>query len=218
MVRLAIVRCTAVAAVAILAAALGDAATESAQNAGLLGKCLHDNQHEALLPAFFLGAIIILALTLFLASARVAARDPLLLEMGNVLSRGIDLACAFCGSMACIVVMEGYETRFGGISPFDPRSVVLSHTLVLLVAIVLTGTIVYCALRAAIRVARNASTVVVAFIVEFLRRLLQIASASRATASDALDRRVTRVSLGIAGRCAGLRAPPPFVLFTYFAT
>ena len=71
--------------------------------------------------------------------------------------------------------MEGYETRFGGLSPFDPRSVVLSHALPLVLTFVVMGAIVHYALRGAIRTASRASGRVAEVFVEFLRKLRAIA-------------------------------------------
>ncbi|HZV76619.1 MAG TPA: hypothetical protein VFF63_02530 [Candidatus Babeliales bacterium] len=206
--RFALVRAWAVAAAAILAAAAADAGTEFAENSEWLGGTLRDNQHEAILPALLLGAAVTLSLTLFILLARISPRDPLLLRMNDLRARFVDLACALCGSELCVVLMEGYETRFGGLSPFDPRSVVISHAPALVIAFLLAGAIVHCALRASIAAASRASGAVAEFLVEFLRKLLRAAAPPRAVALSAFRLYVRHVPPGIAAGSRGLRAPP----------
>lgn len=206
--RLTFIRGWAVLATAILAAAAADAGTEFAANSGWFGATLRDDQHQAVVPALLLGAAVTLSLLLFVLLARISARDPLLLRMNDLRRRLVDIVCAYCGSMLAVVAMEGYETRFGGLSPFDPRSVVLSHTLALIVAFVVIGAIVHCALRSAIRIAGRASDAVVAHFFAFLRRLLKVIAAPGALALSASEPNVVHVPLGIASRARALRAPP----------
>jgi hypothetical protein len=206
--RFALVRAWAVVATAILAAVAADVGTEFAEDSGWLGGALRDNQHEAVLPVLFLGVAVTLALILFVLVARISARDPLLLQMSDLRTRFADIACAFCGSMLCIVAMEGYETHFGGLSPFDPRSVVLAHTWALVLAFVVTGTVVHYGLQSAIRTASRASCVVVEFLVEFLRKFLTLVAAPRTVALSAFDLYVVHVALAIAAGSRGFRAPP----------
>ncbi len=197
----------AVVATAILAGAAADAVTEFAADSGWLAGAVRDDQHEAVVPALLLGAIVALALTLFVLFARISLRDPLLSQMNDLRRRLLDFAGAFFGSSLCVVAMEGYETRFGGLSPFDPRSVVLSHAPALVVAFAVAAAIVHYALRAAIRTASRAN-VVVEYLVEFLRRLLGAAPGHRTLAPRAFEPRVIHVALGIAGGVRGRRAPP----------
>jgi hypothetical protein len=205
--RFALVRTWAVVATAILAGAAADAVTEFAENNGWLGGMLRDGQHEAILPALLLGALVAVSLTLFVLFARISPRDPLLSRMSGLRTRLADIAAAFSVSVLCVIAMEGYETRFGGVSPFDPRSVVLSHALALAVAFVLTGTILHCALRAAIRTASRAS-IVVEYLAQFLRKLRQFAAAAPSIALSAFELHVVRVPLETAYGSSGLRAPP----------
>jgi hypothetical protein len=207
-VRLALVRAWAVVAAAILAAAAADAVTEFAENSGWLAGTLRDDQHQAVLPALLLGTAVTLVLIAFVLFARVSLRDPLVSRMTDLRTRSIDIACAFFGSMVCVVAMEGFETRFGGISPFDPRSVVLSHTPALLVAFLVMGTIVHCALRSAICTASRASGAVVEFLAEFLRRRQRPVAVPRMVALSAFELYVVHVPLAIAGGSRGFRAPP----------
>lgn len=205
--RFALIRGWAVAATAILAAAIADAGTEFAQNSGWLGGTLRDNQHESILPALLLGVAVALSLTLFVLFAKISPRDPLL-RMSDIRRRLTDVALAFCGSVVCIVVMEGYETRFGGLSPFDPRSVVVSHAFALAMAFLLMGAIVHCALRSAVRSASRASGLVVGFLVEFLRKVAAIVAPPRSPALSAYRLQVAHVPPGLARGSRGFRAPP----------
>lgn len=203
-------RAWAIAAAAILAAAAADAATELAGNSGWLDGGLPDNQHESIVPALVIGTAAVLALLLSVFFARMAPEA--LARTIAMRTRLADIASAFCGSALCVVAMEGYETRFGGLSPFDPGSVVLSHTLALLVASLVMVTAIHCALRAAIRVTRRASIVVAGCVVEFLRRQRPAVVADRAAVLSAFDLLVTPVPLGIAHGARGLRAPPHSIL------
>jgi hypothetical protein len=216
--RLALVRSWAVVAAAILSAAAADAGTEFAENSGWLAGTVRDNQHEAVLPALVLGVAIALSLTLFVLFARVSPGDPLLSRLNDLRGRLIDIAGALGGSMLCVLAMEGYETRFGGVSPFDPRSVVLSHTLALVVAFLVAGAVVHCAVRAAIGVASRASSMIVEFLVEFLRELLRAVAPSRAVALSAFQLYVPHVPPGIAVGSRALRAPPRSIRPFTFAT
>jgi hypothetical protein len=122
---------------------------------------------------------------------------------------------AFCGSALCVLTMEGYEMRFGGIAPFDPHSVVLSHCMVLIVAFIATGALMHYLLRSAIRAAARASTVVVELFVRFLREVLEAVAPPRTIAPSEYASSVVRVSLGIASGSHGFRAPPRSILPLY---
>jgi hypothetical protein len=215
-VRFAMVRSWAALATAILAGAAADAGTEFAENSGWLGGSLHDNQHEAIIPALLFGTAIALALMMFLLLARITPGDPLLSRMSDFRTRLVDIVYALCGSVLCIIAMEGYETRFGGLSPFDPRSVVLSHSLALLIAFVVMGAMVHCALRVSIRVASHASDFVAEVFAEFLRRLLGISATPRMVGVSAFVLYVLHVPLAIADGSRGFRAPPRSILPAYF--
>ncbi len=206
--RFAIVRAWAALATAILAGATADAGTEFAENCGWLGGSIRDGQQEAIVPAFVLGAAIALALLLYILLARLGPADPLLSLMSHFRSRFVDGACALCGSALCVIVMEGYETRFGGLSPFDTRSVVLSHSVALVIAFAVIGAIVHCALRSSIRVAGHASEFVAEIFAEFLRKLLDVSATPRMVGVSAFVLYVLHVPLAIADGSRGFRAPP----------
>jgi hypothetical protein len=215
--RYALVRAWSVAATAILAAAVSDAITEFAENSGWLGGLARDDQHEAILPTLLVGAVVALGLVAFALFARVPARDRLL-RPGGLGGRLFEIVTAYCASMAAVVAMEGYETRFGGLSPFDPRSVVLSHTLALVVCSIVIGAIVHCALRSALRVASRASGAVVEFVAAFLRRLVRTVAASPSFARSAFVADAARARSGIGRGLRGLRAPPASIRSHLIAT
>jgi len=215
--RFALVRGWAVVATAILAAAAADAGTEFAENSGWLAGALRDNQHEAILPALVLGAAVTLSLVVFVLFARISPCDPLLSRVTDHRIRLAEIAIAFCGSMLCVVAMEGYETRFGGVSPFDPRSVVLSHTLALIVAFAIAGALVHYALRSAIRAAGRASGAAFEFLVEFLRKFQRAVAQSGAVALSAFQLFVPHVPPGIVAGSRGFRAPPRSIRPLYLA-
>ncbi len=206
--RFAIVRAWASLATATLAGAAADAGTELAENCRWLGGSVRDGQQEAIIPAFVLGAIIALGLVLFVLFARLTPGDPLSSRMSHFRSRFVDTACALCGSALCVIAMEGYETRFGGLSPFDPRSVVLSHSLALLIAFAVIGAIVHCALRASIRIADHASEFVADICAEFLRRHLNVGATPVVVGVSAFVLYVLHVPSAIADGSRGFRAPP----------
>lgn len=206
--RFAVVRVWAAAATAILAAAIADAATELAVNGGWLGSGLRDNDHQAVLPALCTGAGLALSLLLAVLFSRVSPRDSLSLRITALRTRLGDVVCALCGSALCIVAMEGYETNFGGVSPFDPRSVVLSHAPALIVAFLLIGALVHCTLRAAVRAAAEASVAVAEFFEAFLGRDFGNGAPRRAARISAFELRVTHVPSWLARGSRGFRAPP----------
>jgi len=215
-VRFAIVRGWAALATAILAGTAADASTEFAENSGWLGGSLHDYQHQAIIPALLFGSAVTLALILYVLLARISRGDPLLSRMSDFRTRLVDIAYALCGSVLCIIAMEGYETRFGGFSPFDPRSVVLSHSLALLIAFVVMGVMVHCALGASIRVASRSSDFVAEVFAEFLHKILGVSATPRMIGVSAFVLYVLHVPLAIAYGSRGFRAPPRSILASYF--
>lgn len=194
--RFVLVRSWAVLAAATLTGALADALVD------------RDDQHQAVVPALTFGAGIALALLLYVLLTRITRRDPLLTRMNDMRLCLADRAVAFCGSVFCVVAMEGYETRFGGVSPFDPRSVVLTHTLALVIAFTIVGTLLHCFLRAAIRAASRAGTVVAELVVAFLRRGARCTASATPVSLSAFASYVPHRPLDRARASRGLRAPP----------
>jgi hypothetical protein len=206
--RCAIVRAWTSLATALLTAAVADAGTEFAENLGWLGGSVRDAQHEAVAPALILGLAVGTALAAFVAFARIAPHDPLLRHMNRLRARSTDLAIALAGSALCTIAMEGYETRFGGLSPFDPRSVVLSHAVPLLVAFGFVAVLVHRGLRAALRLAGQAGELAAGALVEFLHKMFRAAVAPAAVHASAFTLHVLHLPPAIADGACGLRAPP----------
>lgn len=206
--RCAIVRAGTSLATALLTAAVADAGTEFAENLGWLGGSVHDAQHEAVLPTFLLGLAIGVALAIFIAFARIAPHDPLLRCMSDWRARITDLAIALPGSAVCVIAMEGYETRFGGLSPFDPQSVVLSHGVALVIAFVFVATVARGVISAALRLARRAGEFAASVLVEFLHKISQAQIAPGAVHTSAFILHVLHLPPEIAFGACGMRAPP----------
>jgi len=195
-------------ATALLTAAIADATTEFAVNLGWLGGSLHDNQHEAVVPTLLFGVAVGAALLTYIVFARVTPRDPLLRRLGALRARASNLGCALAGSALCTVAMEGYETGFGGLSPFDPRSVILSHALALVIAFVLVAAIVNRVLRAALALASHAGELATGALVQFFHKLRRPQVAPGAVYSSAFTLHVLHLPPAIADGACGLRAPP----------
>lgn len=211
LMRYALVRSWAVVAAAILTGAVADAATEFAENSHWLAGSVRDDQHQGVLPALTIGTAVALALLLFVLLARISPRDALLTRMNDARRWAVDIAAAFCGSILCVIALEGYETRFGGLSPFDPRSVVVSHAFALIVAFAIVGTILQCILCRSIAIASRAGTLVAGFVYALLRKVGRRTSPGTVSLSVfALDAPYT--ALRIATGSHGLRAPPLSIL------
>lgn len=206
--RCAIVRAWTSLATALLTAAVADAGTEFAENLGWLGGSVRDVQHEAVAPTLLFGLAAGAALAAFAAFARIAPHDPLLRCMSGWRARTADLTIALAGSALCTIAMEGYETRFGGLSPFDPRSVVLSHALPLLVAFVFVAAIARVSIRAALRVASHAGELAASVLVEFLHKISRAQVAPGAVHTSAFTLHVLHLPPAIADGACGRRAPP----------
>lgn len=210
--RCAIVRAWTSLATALLTAALADAATEFAENLGWLGGSVRDGQHEAVAPTLLIGLAIGAGLAAFVVFARIAPQDRLHRCMRGGGALTADLAIALCGSALCVIAMEGYETRFGGLSPFDPRSVVLSHALPLLVAFLLVAIVVHCFLRIGLRIAGRVGQLAESVLVEFLHGISRGRVAPGAVHTSAFTLHVLHLAPAIAVGACGLRAPPRSIL------
>jgi hypothetical protein len=201
---------------ALITAAVADLGTELAENLGFLGGSVRDAQQEAVLPTLLVGLLFGALLAFCVAFARVPLEDPLLHCMRGSRERATDFAFALAGSALCTVAMEGYETRFGGFSPFDPRSVVCSHAAALLVTFVFVAPIVRgivsAALRLAIDVGERATSAVVRFLCKICRDRALPALRILAFALHSL-----RIHATFADGACGLRAPP-LISFGYFVT
>ncbi|MGA7356220.1 MAG: hypothetical protein WBW76_12400 [Candidatus Cybelea sp.] len=203
-----VVRAGTALTTALMTAAVADAVTEFAVNLGWLGGSVRDAQHEAIAPTFLIGLAIGTALAAFVAFARITPRDPLLRSMSGLHALVSDPAIALAGSALCTIAMEGYETRFGGLSPFDPRSVVCSHALALLVAFVVVAPIVWGIIGKALYVARNAGECATSAIGQFLQKIFQANVGPETAHTSAFTLHVVHLSPAIADGVYGLRAPP----------
>lgn len=85
----------------------------------------YDAHHEsvglvallAVVALFILGASLFTSPSAALLSLRRCER--------SLSSAALEFAVAAAGAMSIIVGMEGYETHFGGISPFDPHAILM---------------------------------------------------------------------------------------------
>jgi hypothetical protein len=216
--RCAAVRAGASLTTALITAGLADAWTEFAENRGWLGGSVRDAQHEAILPVLLIGLAVGAALAAFAAFHRVTPKDPLLRGVSGLRALTTDLAIALAGSALCTIAMEGYETRFGGMSPFDPRSVVCSHAPALLVAFAVVAPLVCGITRSVLRLARHAGQRATSVIVQFLRKISRANVASGAIHTSAFTLHVIRLSSAIVAGVYGLRAPPRSILSGYSVT
>jgi hypothetical protein len=203
-----VVRAGTALTTALITAAVADSGTEFAVNLGWLGGSVRDAQHEAIAPTILIGLAIGAALAAFVAFGRVTPPDPLLRSLYGLRALASDLAIALAGSALCTIAMEGYETRFGGISPFDTRSVVCSHAPALLVAFVVVAPIVWGIIGKALSVARNAGECATGAIGHFLRKINPANGGAGAPHTSAFTLHLVRLSPAIAGGVYGLRAPP----------
>lgn len=202
--RFVLVRSWAIVAAAILTGALADAAVD------------RDNHYQGVLPALEIGAVAAVFLVLFTLLARIGPCDPLLTRMNDIRTRVVDIAGALCGSALCVVAMEGYETRFGGLSPFDARSVVCTHAFALIVAFVIVGAMLHYALRGAIRIASRATDAVTSLVVSFLRKLAPAAASPLPILLSVFALRVPHAPRDVAAGSQSLRAPPRPVPSVHF--
>jgi hypothetical protein len=210
--RCAVVRAWTALTTALITAAVADAGTEFAENLGWLGGSVRDAQHQAVVPTLLIGLAIGAALAAFVAFARIAPRDPVLRCMSGWRARMTDLAIALAGSALFTIAMEGYETRFGGVSPFDPRSVVCSHAPALLLAFVFVAVIARGIVSGTLRLATRASELATSVLVEFLHKICGARVAQSAVHTSAFTLHVLHLPPAIADGACGLRAPPRSIL------
>lgn len=205
--RFAVIRIWSWLATVLLAASLGDACTEFTANVGLLGGTLRDTHHEAVMPTLIAGLATVVALVFTVIFTRIARVELLANESQRVRDWCTSFACSLCGSVLVTILMEGYETGFGGVSPFDPRSVVLGHAPALLIACVAAIAGVRIALYGALRLAWRAGGVAAEALAHFLRRTTRAVALGVAKTS-AFTLKVLLLPVAFAGSGSGLRAPP----------
>lgn len=196
-------------ATALLAAASADLTTEFAENLGWLGGRARDGHQETILPVALIGIAIALSLAAYVACARMSGRDLRLLQSGGIRAQIVGTACALIGSTLCTIAMEGYETRFGGLSPFDAQSVVVTHAPALLAAFAIVAVAIQSAMRELLRAAERAGEIAARTFVRFSRKLLCSASAPLVSHAYAIASSVLHRTNPVAGAGSALRAPPP---------
>ena len=125
--RYAMVRIWTALTIGLLAGVLGDAGTELFANFGWLGGTTRDVDHQGVLPVFAIAVMLALSLAAYVAGSRIAPGDPLVRRLDDVRARAVDAIAAFAASCVTVAAMEGYETHFGGLAPFDAHSVVAAH-------------------------------------------------------------------------------------------
>jgi hypothetical protein len=167
--RYALVRIWAVLTIALLAGALGDAGTEFFAIFGWLGGTTRDVDQQGVLPVFAIALALALGLAAFVIGSRVAPGDPLVRRLDDVRARAFDAIAAFTGSCLTVVTIEAYETRFGGLAPFEAHSVVVAHAPILILSFLIVAVAARVILGAAIRCAARSGALAVAFLTTFLR-------------------------------------------------
>jgi hypothetical protein len=205
--RYALIRIWAVLTVGLLAGALGDAGTEFFALLGWLGGAARDVDHQGVLPAFGIALTLALGLAAYVISCRIAPSDPLVCRLDDAPARAVDALAAFAGSCVTIVAIEGYETHFGGLAPFDANSVVTAHAPILVLSFLTIALAARMMLGMAIRCAARSGVLAASLLSSFLR----ISRSHSVTPKHAtmLHRDEHRSDLGPAiVKSRGLRAPP----------
>jgi len=167
--RYALIRIWAVLTVGLLAGALGDAGTEFFALLGWLGGAARDVDHQGVLPAFGIVLTLALGLAAYVIGSRIAPSDPLVRRLDDARARAVDAVAAFAGSCATVVAIEGYETHFGGLAPFDPNSVVTVHAPTLVLSFLTIAVAARMLLGAAIRCAARSGVLAASLLSSFLR-------------------------------------------------
>src|ERR1700722_204706 len=205
--RYALVRVWAVLTIGLLAGVLGDAGTEFSAKFGWLGGTTRDVDHQGILPVLAIAVMLALSLAAYVVSARIAPGDPLVRSLDDLLGRAVDAIAAFAGSCATVVAIEGYETHFGGLAPFDAHSVVAAHAPVLAVSFLTIAVAARLMLGAAIRCAARSGALGAAFVTSFLRISRSLPATSKHAAQPHPDTSCSHVAPEIV-KSRGLRAPP----------
>ncbi|MFY9738852.1 MAG: hypothetical protein WAK11_07330 [Candidatus Cybelea sp.] len=205
--RYALVRIWAVLTVGLLAGVLGDAGTELFGLLGWLGGATRDVDHQGLLPALAITLTLALGLAAYVVGSRIAPSDPLLRRLDDAGARVVDAIGAFVVSGVAVVAIECYETHFGGLAPFDARSVVIAHAPMLVLSVLTIALGARMTLGAAIRCAVRGGAVAAALLTSFLRILRSYAATPKhSKVRHSKTSRSRAVSEIVSSR--GLRAPP----------
>lgn len=205
--RYALVRIWAVLTVGLLAGVLGDAGTELCGVLGWLGDATRDVDHQGLLPALAVTLTLAFGLAAYVVGSRIAPSDPLLRRLDDAGARVVDAIGAFVVSGVTVVAIEYYETHFGGLAPFDARSVVIAHAPILVLSFLTIAVGARMTLGAAIRFAARTGAAAAALLTSFLRVLRSYAATPKHATVRHPETSCSRVVSEIVNS-RGLRAPP----------
>jgi hypothetical protein len=186
--RHALISAWALVTVALCAAVCGDALTEWLSNSGFWGSGVSDLHQESLVPAACAAAVACAACLMF-AIAGVRRGVPLCLRPAGA-SRTCWNVAAVLLALIVVVLMEGYEVRFGGIGAFDPCSVLVAHALPVVVAYALIAAIVERVMGVCLRVATVA-------VLALISAILSVGPASAAESTTGTIVGIVRSTSGL---------------------
>jgi hypothetical protein len=164
-----LVRVWAIIAIALVAGALGDAGAEFSATFGWLGSTARDVDHQGVLPALAVAVTLVLGLAAYVIGSRIAPSDPLVRRLDDLRARTVDAIAALAGSFVTVIAVEGYETHFGGLAPFDANSIVIAHGPILLCWFVAVAVSARMMLGTSIRCASRGGALAAALLISFLR-------------------------------------------------
>jgi hypothetical protein len=205
--RYTLVRIWAVLTVGLLAGGLGDAGTEFCAGLGWLGGTTHDVDHQGILPAFALTLTLAVGLAAYIIGSRIAPSDPLVRRLDDTRARAVDAIAAFAGSCLTVVAVEGYETHFGGLAPFDASSIVIAHAPALVLSFLTIAIVARMMLGSAIRFAARSRVLAVAFLASFLRISCSRLTTGKHATMPHPDTSCSHIAPEVI-KSRGLRAPP----------
>jgi hypothetical protein len=206
-VRYMLLRIWAVLTIGLLAGALGDAGTEFSATFGWLAGATRDVDHQGILPVFAITFTLALSLAAYIVGSRIVPDDPLVRRLDDVRARAVDAIAAFGGSCITVVAMEGYETHFGGLAPFDAHSVVIAHAPILILSFVTIAVAARMMLGAAIRCAARSGALAAVLLTSFLRLSRSRPATPKHATMPHPDMSCSHVAPEII-KSRGLRAPP----------
>jgi len=203
-----VIRAWSAVATALVSAVVGDVSTEALSNRGLLGAgSIRDTQHEALRPVAIVAALVVLGLAIFAMIQRVRARDVAKFERMPTRSVVLYGAATLVVTFLVVLLMEGYETCFGGDAPIDPHSVFVAHAPFVLAAYAVTTLfmkrVVYVCLGITVAAGHAAAAVIISFICVDRRRVTKLPGEIALWAQPSRYR-----ALDLAYGIHGFRAPP----------
>jgi hypothetical protein len=205
--RYTLVRIWAVITIGLLAGVLADAGTEFSALFGWLGGRTQDVNQQGVLPALAITLMVAVSLIAYIVGSRIAPSDPLVRKLDDARARAVDAVAAFAGACATVVAIEGYETHFGGLAPFDANSVVIAHAPILVLAFLTIAVAARMMLGAAIRFAARSGTFAATLVTSFLRISRTNAATPKHAAMPHPDTSCSHVAPEIV-KSRGRRAPP----------